>query len=202
MPKRTSDVADLPQAKQVANGQPQASRIHAGADVEMGEFEDRWEDDIESDDGVEEEIVDAAEAEGEDGDDVGESPSRDSEVMIYCRRKDRVAQLTATCRVHPCARGRRTTSTNPRDVPTRYQTRRRRAACSGSISLPRPPLPLIRMALPLIRRPQRRLGLGPSQVPSYRMDRHWYPSGRSPGARSSKGRSSSHASRRTIQDST
>ena len=63
MPKRTSDAADLPDAKISANGRAPVSRI--AEDDEMGEFEDRWEDDMESD--VEEEIV--GEGEGEEGDD-------------------------------------------------------------------------------------------------------------------------------------
>ena len=74
MPKRTSDIADLEQgtSKSQAVGQQTA---RAGAqDDEMGEFEDRWEDDIESEEEIEEIQRDAAE--DEDGDvagDIGQS---------------------------------------------------------------------------------------------------------------------------------
>ena len=63
MSKRTSDAVDLPAGKIQANGKAQ-NRVQE--DDDMGEFEDRWEDDIESED----EVVDAAE--GEEGDDDGE----------------------------------------------------------------------------------------------------------------------------------
>ncbi|KAK8861511.1 hypothetical protein IAR55_002332 [Kwoniella newhampshirensis] len=62
MAKRTSEAADLPPPKSTAKGQGTARPpAAAGVDEEMGEFEDRWEDEIES----EEEVMDA-EAEGED----------------------------------------------------------------------------------------------------------------------------------------
>ena len=62
MPKRTSDAAELRDAKSAAVGQ--ATARGPAVDEEMGEFEDRWEDDVES----EEEAVD-----GEDGGEDGES---------------------------------------------------------------------------------------------------------------------------------
>lgn len=65
MPKRTSDAAELPNGKSAANGQETARA--PVVEEEMGDFEDRWEDDVES-----EEEVDA-EAEAEDGDGEGES---------------------------------------------------------------------------------------------------------------------------------
>ena len=61
MPKRTSDGADLPAGKIQANGNGHHKRVTE--DDEMGEFEDRWEDELESED----EVVDAE----EDGDDEG-----------------------------------------------------------------------------------------------------------------------------------
>ena len=45
MPKRASEAADLPAGKIQSNGKAQH---HVDGDEEMGEFEDRWEDDIES----------------------------------------------------------------------------------------------------------------------------------------------------------
>jgi ribosome assembly protein RRB1 len=75
MSKRTSDAADLPHAKLAATGAGQMLPPRVpDVDEGMGEFEDRWEDDIESEDEAEEVVVDAAEheeEEGEDGD-VGE----------------------------------------------------------------------------------------------------------------------------------
>lgn len=69
MPKRSSDAADEPGSK-VAPAIRQ-SRVEE-EDEGMGEFEDKWEDDIESESGGEEVIgVDGEEEEGEDGD-VGE----------------------------------------------------------------------------------------------------------------------------------
>lgn len=58
MPKRTSDVAELSGGK---------TRAAAKDDVEMGEFEDRWEDELEEE--SEGEVVDA---EAEDGEEDGE----------------------------------------------------------------------------------------------------------------------------------
>ena len=63
MPKRTSDVAALPNNKAAAVGQSTARPAEV-EDEEMGEFEDRWEDEIE-----EEEVYDAQD---ENGDDEGE----------------------------------------------------------------------------------------------------------------------------------
>ncbi|OWZ75207.1 ribosome assembly protein RRB1 [Cryptococcus neoformans Bt85] len=61
MGKRTSEAAGLPVAKAAATGQETAR--NPAVDEEMGEFEDRWEDEIES----EEEIVENdADAEGDD----------------------------------------------------------------------------------------------------------------------------------------
>ncbi|ODN97421.1 ribosome assembly protein RRB1 [Cryptococcus wingfieldii CBS 7118] len=54
MGKRTSEAADLPQAKSAATGQ-QTARKAETVEEGMGEFEDRWEDEIES----EEEVIDA-----------------------------------------------------------------------------------------------------------------------------------------------
>ncbi|KAI9632570.1 putative ribosome biogenesis-related protein [Dioszegia hungarica] len=63
MPKRTSDAADEPAAKAAPNGrEPRVAEEDEG----MGEFEDRWEDDIESESGGEEEIGGDEEGE-EDG---------------------------------------------------------------------------------------------------------------------------------------
>lgn len=60
MGKRTSEAAGLPVAKAAATGQETAR--NPAVDEEMGEFEDRWEDEIES----EEEIVENdADAEGD-----------------------------------------------------------------------------------------------------------------------------------------
>jgi ribosome assembly protein RRB1 len=66
MPKRTSDVADLTSgsAKSTARGQETARAPAVDGDAEMGEFEDRWEDDIESDG----EVVDAGPAEDDEED--------------------------------------------------------------------------------------------------------------------------------------
>jgi ribosome assembly protein RRB1 len=67
MPKRTSDAAELPDAKMAAFAVGGQKPARIGEDDEMGEFEDRWEDDIESE--VEEEIVgDGAEEDGDDED--------------------------------------------------------------------------------------------------------------------------------------
>lgn len=65
MPKRTSEVADLPAGKSADVGQDTA-RAAIVEDDEMGEFEDRWEDEIES-----EHEVEAGEGEGEGDDDGG-----------------------------------------------------------------------------------------------------------------------------------
>jgi ribosome assembly protein RRB1 len=74
MPKRTSDVADLEQGASKAQdvGQSTARPIQEEGDEGMGEFEDRFEDDIESEEEIEEIERDA----GEDDDDVGEWFSR------------------------------------------------------------------------------------------------------------------------------
>jgi ribosome assembly protein RRB1 len=64
MPKRTSDAAELPVAKAGATGQATA-RPDAVEDEEMGEFEDRWEDEVES----EEEVVANGANDNEDGED-------------------------------------------------------------------------------------------------------------------------------------
>ncbi|WVQ64841.1 uncharacterized protein L199_003010 [Kwoniella botswanensis] len=62
MAKRTSEAADLPTPKSAAKGQETArSPAVQDVDEEMGEFEDKWEDEYES----EGEVVDA-EAEGDD----------------------------------------------------------------------------------------------------------------------------------------
>ncbi|WWC87812.1 uncharacterized protein L201_002704 [Kwoniella dendrophila CBS 6074] len=62
MAKRTSEAADLPNAKSAAKGQETARKpAIKDVDEEMGEFEDKWEDEYES----EGEVVDA-EAEGDD----------------------------------------------------------------------------------------------------------------------------------------
>lgn len=76
MPKRTSDAADEPGAKAAPAGR--VPRL-AEEDEGMGEFEDKWEDDIESESGGEEEEGMGADGEGdgqegEDGD-VGELKS-------------------------------------------------------------------------------------------------------------------------------
>lgn len=64
MPKRTSEAADLPHSKAAATGQDTA-RPATIEDEGMGEFEDQYEDEIES----EEEVVEGGEdgEEGEDG---------------------------------------------------------------------------------------------------------------------------------------
>ncbi|OCF34735.1 ribosome assembly protein RRB1 [Kwoniella heveanensis CBS 569] len=66
MAKRTSEAADMPPPKSAAKGQetarPQAA---VQVDEEMGEFEDRWEDEYES----EGEVVDAGAEDDEEGDD-------------------------------------------------------------------------------------------------------------------------------------
>ncbi|WVR03881.1 hypothetical protein IAU60_000880 [Kwoniella sp. DSM 27419] len=66
MAKRTSEAAEMPPPKSVAKGQDTARPAGAanGIDEEMGEFEDRWEDEYES----EGEVIDAG-AEDEDGED-------------------------------------------------------------------------------------------------------------------------------------
>ena len=53
MPKRTSEAAELPAGKSAAVGQDTA-RAAIVEDEEMGEFEDRWEDEIESEHEAEE----------------------------------------------------------------------------------------------------------------------------------------------------
>jgi ribosome assembly protein RRB1 len=70
MPKRTSDAADFEGgvSKSAARGQ-ETARAADNGDTEMGEFEDRWEDDIESDG----EVVEAGE--GGDDDEDGEGRS-------------------------------------------------------------------------------------------------------------------------------
>lgn len=62
MPKRTSEAAELPAGKSAAVGQDTA-RAAIVEDEEMGEFEDRWEDEIESEHEAEE-----GEGEEEEGD--------------------------------------------------------------------------------------------------------------------------------------
>lgn len=66
MGKRTSEAADLPVSKAAATGQETAR--NPAIDEEMGEFEDRWEDEIESEE--EEIVVNDAEADGD-----GKSPT-------------------------------------------------------------------------------------------------------------------------------
>jgi hypothetical protein len=63
MPKRTSEAADL--SHKVAKSEQWGGREArvAGEDADMGEFEDKWEDDIESDG----EVVEADEGEADDG---------------------------------------------------------------------------------------------------------------------------------------
>jgi ribosome assembly protein RRB1 len=72
MPKRTSEAAELPSGKAAALGQatarPEAALVEE--DEGMGEFEDRWEDEVESDG----EVIDAnagGDEDGEDGEDGG-----------------------------------------------------------------------------------------------------------------------------------
>lgn len=61
MGKRTSEAADLPVSKAAATGQETAR--NPAIDEEMGEFEDRWEDEIESEE--EEIVVNDAEVDGD-----------------------------------------------------------------------------------------------------------------------------------------
>lgn len=70
MPKRSSEAAELAQtgAKSQDVGQNTARAETVNEDDEMGEFEDRWEDELESDG----EVVDAGEDQDGDDDDVGE----------------------------------------------------------------------------------------------------------------------------------
>jgi ribosome assembly protein RRB1 len=83
MPKRTSDVADLEQGASKAQdvGQSTARPIQEEGDEGMGEFEDRFEDDIESEEEIEEIERDA----GEDDDDVGECFLREGNVVADSR---------------------------------------------------------------------------------------------------------------------
>jgi ribosome assembly protein RRB1 len=68
MPKRTSDAADIAPTSSKAQDVGQSNaRETVAEDEEMGEFEDRWEDELESDG----EVVDAGE-DREDEDDIGE----------------------------------------------------------------------------------------------------------------------------------
>lgn len=61
MGKRTSEAADLRVSKAAATGQETAR--NPAIDEEMGEFEDRWEDEIESEE--EEIVVNDADADGD-----------------------------------------------------------------------------------------------------------------------------------------
>jgi ribosome assembly protein RRB1 len=71
MPKRTSDIADLEQGTSKSQAVGQETARPGRIDDEMGEFEDRWEDEIESEEEIEEIERDAAE--DEDGEaDMGE----------------------------------------------------------------------------------------------------------------------------------
>lgn len=86
MPKRTSDAADEPAAKAAPNGrEPRVAEEDEG----MGEFEDRWEDDIESESGGEEEIG---------GDEEGEEDGK-------LKGSPRCLARELTDRVHACTRG-------------------------------------------------------------------------------------------------
>lgn len=70
MPKRTSEAAELPTSKSAATGQETARPATHVEDDEMGEFEDRWEDEVESEHEFE------AGVDGEDGEDEDEGESR------------------------------------------------------------------------------------------------------------------------------
>jgi ribosome assembly protein RRB1 len=83
MPKRTSEAADLNGGKSAAIGQETARPATTVEDDEMGEFEDKWEDEIES----EEEMEADEAANGEEGED-GEGKSDDGKrggVMLIPR---------------------------------------------------------------------------------------------------------------------
>ncbi|ORY27442.1 putative ribosome biogenesis-related protein [Naematelia encephala] len=73
MPKRTSDAAELSVSKSAATGQETARAAAVEDDDEMGEFEDRWEDE------VEEEVVVEGDAEEDENDDEFTPAQEDSE---------------------------------------------------------------------------------------------------------------------------
>lgn len=80
MPKRTSDLADIEQgtSKSQATGQ-ETARPGVTEDDEMGEFEDRYEDEIESEEEIEEIQRDAGEDDDEDDEDVEFHPAPEDE---------------------------------------------------------------------------------------------------------------------------
>ena len=131
MPKRTSEAAELPAGKSAAIGQETARPVTV-EDEDMGEFEDRWEDEVESEHEYE------APAEGEEEDDDGRS--------IY----NHGALLTSRG-VHTRTRGLATRCAGQTDLSTRSQVGRRGSPRCRQFRVPSSPFPLIRLALSLLR---------------------------------------------------
>lgn len=159
MPKRTSDIADLEQGTSKSQAVGQETARPGQVDDEMGEFEDRWEDEIESEEEIEEIERDAGDDDDVDGD-MGEFVSREEQSESWTTLQQHMPsggtwtgpRLTVY-RVPPRAgrrgggRDRKTT----RDVPPRRQVGRGRTIGPRSIGLPRPSLLILRLALPLVR---------------------------------------------------